>query len=48
MDVSEKYMSRCLELAKNGQGNVAPNPMVGAVIVWKDRIIGEGYHRCYG
>ncbi|MDR1222137.1 MAG: bifunctional diaminohydroxyphosphoribosylaminopyrimidine deaminase/5-amino-6-(5-phosphoribosylamino)uracil reductase RibD [Tannerella sp.] len=48
MDVSEKYMSRCLKLAKNGQGHVAPNPMVGAVIVQDDRIIGEGYHRCYG
>ncbi|MDR0744109.1 MAG: bifunctional diaminohydroxyphosphoribosylaminopyrimidine deaminase/5-amino-6-(5-phosphoribosylamino)uracil reductase RibD [Tannerella sp.] len=48
MTVSEKYMSRCLELAKNGRGNVAPNPMVGAVIVRNDRIIGEGYHCCYG
>lgn len=48
MDVSEKYMSRCLELAKNGRGNVAPNPMVGAVIVHDDHIIGEGYHCCYG
>jgi diaminohydroxyphosphoribosylaminopyrimidine deaminase/5-amino-6-(5-phosphoribosylamino)uracil reductase len=48
MDISEKYMSRCLELAKNGVGNVAPNPMVGAVIVRDHVIIGEGYHRCYG
>jgi diaminohydroxyphosphoribosylaminopyrimidine deaminase/5-amino-6-(5-phosphoribosylamino)uracil reductase len=48
MTVSEKYMSRCLELAKNGRGHTAPNPMVGAVIVRNDRIIGEGYHRCYG
>jgi diaminohydroxyphosphoribosylaminopyrimidine deaminase/5-amino-6-(5-phosphoribosylamino)uracil reductase len=48
MDISEKYMSRCLELAKNGMGNVAPNPMVGAVIVHNNVIIGEGYHRCYG
>jgi diaminohydroxyphosphoribosylaminopyrimidine deaminase/5-amino-6-(5-phosphoribosylamino)uracil reductase len=48
MTVSGKYMSRCLELAKNGQGNAAPNPMVGAVIVRNDRIIGEGYHCCYG
>jgi diaminohydroxyphosphoribosylaminopyrimidine deaminase/5-amino-6-(5-phosphoribosylamino)uracil reductase len=48
MDPSEKYMSRCLALAKNGQGNVAPNPMVGAVIVRDHLIIGEGYHRRYG
>ena len=40
-------MLRCIELAKNGHGNVAPNPMVGCVIVHKDTIIGEGYHvRC--
>ena len=43
----EKYMRRCIELAKNGVCNVAPNPMVGAVIVCDGRIIGEGYHvRC--
>lgn len=40
----EKYMRRCIELAKNGLCNVAPNPMVGAVIVCDGRIIGEGYH----
>lgn len=40
----EKYMRRCIELARNGRCNVSPNPMVGAVIVHKDRIIGEGYH----
>lgn len=39
-----EYMARCLELAQNGSGNVAPNPMVGAVIVNNGRIIGEGYH----
>ncbi|MDR1523628.1 MAG: bifunctional diaminohydroxyphosphoribosylaminopyrimidine deaminase/5-amino-6-(5-phosphoribosylamino)uracil reductase RibD [Tannerella sp.] len=48
MNVSEKYMSRCLELAKNGKGSVAPNPMVGAVIVRDNLIIGEGFHHCYG
>lgn len=37
-------MSRCLELALNGRGNVSPNPMVGAVIVHNGLIIGEGYH----
>jgi len=41
-------MRRCFELAKLGEGNVAPNPMVGAVLVFKDLIIGEGYHRAYG
>jgi len=44
----EKYMARCLELARNGMGNVAPNPMVGSVIVYNDSIIGEGYHQQYG
>jgi diaminohydroxyphosphoribosylaminopyrimidine deaminase/5-amino-6-(5-phosphoribosylamino)uracil reductase len=44
----QKYMQRCLELAKKGLGNVAPNPMVGAVIVHNDVIIGEGYHQQYG
>ena len=43
----EKYMQRCIELARNGLCNVSPNPMVGAVIVHNGRIIGEGYHiRC--
>jgi len=41
-------MHRCLELAKLGFGNVAPNPMVGAVLVYNDTIIGEGYHQQYG
>jgi diaminohydroxyphosphoribosylaminopyrimidine deaminase/5-amino-6-(5-phosphoribosylamino)uracil reductase len=44
----EKYMSRCIQLAGNGMGHVAPNPMVGAVLVYNDRIIGEGYHQKYG
>lgn len=44
----EKFMRRCLQLARNGEHNAKPNPMVGAVIVSADgRIIGEGYHvRC--
>ena len=42
------YMSRCLQLAWNGVGHVAPNPMVGAVLVCDDVIIGEGYHLRYG
>lgn len=41
-------MHRCLQLAQLGEGAVAPNPMVGAVLVHNDRIIGEGYHRLYG
>ena len=41
-------MQRCLELAKLGAGNVAPNPMVGAVLVCNDKIIGEGWHQQYG
>lgn len=41
-------MRRCLELAKLGRGRVAPNPMVGAVLVHDDRIIGEGYHQLFG
>ena len=41
-------MRRCLELAECGLGNVAPNPMVGAAVVYNGRIIGEGYHRKCG
>ncbi len=48
MEYNEQYMRRALELAAHGAGNVSPNPMVGAVIVCDGRIIGEGYHRCYG
>jgi len=48
MNAHEKYMKRCLELAKKGSGKVAPNPMVGCVIVHKDKIIGEGFHEQYG
>ena len=41
-------MRRALLLAKNGEGRVSPNPMVGAVITYDDRIIGEGFHAFYG
>lgn len=44
----EKYMRRCLFLAKQGRAGARPNPMVGAVVVCEGRIIGEGYHRCQG
>lgn len=46
--VHEKYMQRCIDLAKQGLGNTAPNPMVGSVIVYNGKIIGEGYHRKCG
>lgn len=47
MTTDELYISRCIQLAKNGMQNSQPNPMVGAVIVHNGRIIGEGYHvRC--
>lgn len=48
VEVENKYMARCISLARGGAGNVAPNPMVGAVIVHQGKIIGEGYHRKYG
>jgi diaminohydroxyphosphoribosylaminopyrimidine deaminase/5-amino-6-(5-phosphoribosylamino)uracil reductase len=48
MGIHEIYMQRCIDLAKVGKGYVDPNPMVGAVIVHQDRIIGEGFHRQYG
>lgn len=41
-------MRRCLELAQLGLGRVSPNPMVGALVVVEDRIIGEGWHQQYG
>jgi diaminohydroxyphosphoribosylaminopyrimidine deaminase / 5-amino-6-(5-phosphoribosylamino)uracil reductase len=48
MDIHSKYMSRCLQLAIQGAGYVEPNPMVGAVLVYNDNIIGEGYHQQFG
>lgn len=44
----EKYMTRCLHLATLGEGYVAPNPMVGALLVFNDTIVSEGYHKKYG
>ncbi|MEA3451699.1 MAG: bifunctional diaminohydroxyphosphoribosylaminopyrimidine deaminase/5-amino-6-(5-phosphoribosylamino)uracil reductase RibD [Bacteroidota bacterium] len=44
MEKHEKYMQRCLQLAKNGLGNTYPNPLVGSVIVHNNKIIGEGFH----
>jgi len=48
LTTDEKFMQQCIELAAKGSGNVAPNPMVGAVIVYEDQIIGQGYHERYG
>ncbi|HEX2534490.1 MAG TPA: bifunctional diaminohydroxyphosphoribosylaminopyrimidine deaminase/5-amino-6-(5-phosphoribosylamino)uracil reductase RibD [Chitinophagaceae bacterium] len=48
MTEHDRYMERCLALARLGEGAVAPNPMVGAVLVQDGRIIGEGYHAQYG
>lgn len=45
MSEQEIFMTRCLELAKNGLGLVYPNPMVGSVIVHNSSIIGEGWHQ---
>ena len=48
MSLEEKYMNRCLELARQGEGLTAPNPMVGSVIVCEEKIIGEGFHHEFG
>jgi diaminohydroxyphosphoribosylaminopyrimidine deaminase/5-amino-6-(5-phosphoribosylamino)uracil reductase len=47
-NIINNYMQRCFDLALKGAGSVAPNPMVGAVLVYNDQIIGEGYHEKYG
>jgi diaminohydroxyphosphoribosylaminopyrimidine deaminase / 5-amino-6-(5-phosphoribosylamino)uracil reductase len=44
----EEYHQRCLTLAAKGLGYVAPNPLVGAILVVENRIIGEGYHKYFG
>lgn len=48
MEIDRMYMRRALQLAVNGRGFTAPNPMVGAVIVARGRVIGEGWHRLCG
>ena len=48
MNIHEKYIKRCIEIAKNGLGTTAPNPMVGCVIVYDEKIIGEGFTSPYG
>lgn len=46
--VQKIFMQRCLELAALGNGKVAPNPLVGAVLVVDNKIIAEGYHQNFG
>lgn len=44
----QQYMRRALRLAARARGRTSPNPMVGAVVVREDRVVGEGYHRRVG
>lgn len=46
--IHEKYIKRCIQLAKNGLGTTYPNPLVGSVIVYDGKIIGEGWHKKAG
>ncbi|MCQ0110846.1 diaminohydroxyphosphoribosylaminopyrimidine deaminase [Zhouia amylolytica] len=48
MNIHEKYINRCIELAKNGLGTTYPNPLVGSVVVYDDKIVGEGWHQIAG
>ncbi|MFM2213273.1 MAG: Riboflavin biosynthesis protein RibD [Bacteroidota bacterium] len=48
MKISELYIKRCIQLAKNGLGTTYPNPLVGCVIVYQGKIIGEGWHQKAG
>ena len=48
MKTHQHYMQRCIELAKKGLGTTYPNPLVGSVIVYNDKIIGEGWHKKAG
>lgn len=48
LNEDERYMHRCLQLAELGRKSVPPNPMVGAVLVHNNKIIGEGYHQKWG
>jgi diaminohydroxyphosphoribosylaminopyrimidine deaminase / 5-amino-6-(5-phosphoribosylamino)uracil reductase len=46
--IHEIYIKRCIQLAKNGLGTTYPNPLVGSVIVYNGKIIGEGWHKKAG
>ncbi|MEZ4980983.1 MAG: bifunctional diaminohydroxyphosphoribosylaminopyrimidine deaminase/5-amino-6-(5-phosphoribosylamino)uracil reductase RibD [Saprospiraceae bacterium] len=48
MSPDQKFMQRCFEIALLGKGRTSPNPTVGAVLVYKNQIIGEGFHEQYG
>lgn len=48
MTIHENYIKRCLQIAKNGLGTTRPNPMVGAIIVHNNSVIGEGFTSPYG
>lgn len=48
MSTHDIYIKRCIEIAKNGLGSSRPNPMVGSVIVYNNKIIGEGFTNKYG
>lgn len=48
MELNPQFMERCFQLARKGEGFTKPNPLVGAVVVHNNRIIGEGFHRQYG
>ena len=48
MEDHKHFLEKCLTLAEKGIGYVAPNPMVGCVIVEDGKIIGEGYHEEFG
>ena len=43
-----RHMERAIELAEQGRGHTRPNPLVGAVVVRDDQVLGEGYHAAYG
>src|ERR1700761_1195383 len=44
----KEYMQRAMELAQRAKGHTSPNPMVGAVLVYNGKVIGEGWHHFYG
>jgi diaminohydroxyphosphoribosylaminopyrimidine deaminase/5-amino-6-(5-phosphoribosylamino)uracil reductase len=48
MNADERYMHRALDLAERGWGHVAPNPLVGAVVVADGAVVGEGHHERFG
>jgi diaminohydroxyphosphoribosylaminopyrimidine deaminase/5-amino-6-(5-phosphoribosylamino)uracil reductase len=47
-DTDRAHLGRAIELARNGEGRVKPNPLVGAVVARGEEILGEGWHECYG